>query len=270
MPRLSPKTFPRVVAGLAVAALAPRCALAGAFNQDEGRGQIIFSQMYSGAGEGYDVTGKLTSASRFQKLETSALVEYGVTDRLTAILKPSFVNWRTSGPPDASYTGPGMTEAGAQIRLAKHGSTVFAAQAMLRVPGAPDSSNLALVGATRVEQEIRGLAGHGFEIGDWSAFIDLQVGYRWRHGGPPSEWRGDFTLGARPAKDWMLLLQSFNTISASSSSTIFPKTSSSKLQASVVHDVTKTVSLQLGGFGAVAGRNALRERGLIAALWLRF
>jgi hypothetical protein len=180
------------------------------------------------------------------------------------------VNWRTSGPPDAGYTGLGTTEAGAQVRLAKFGSTVFAAQAMLRVPGAPDSSNLALVGNTRVEQEIRGLAGHGFEIAGWSAFVDLQAGYRWRHGGPPSEWRGDFTIGARPARDWLLLLQSFNTISASSSSPVFPKTSSSKLQASAVYDVTKAVSLQFGGFETVAGKNALRERGVIAALWYRF
>ena len=259
----------RVFSGALAACLCAGPALADAFNQDEGKGQIIFSQMFSSAGQGYDAAGKLTAASRFQKFETTALVEYGVADWLTAIVKPAFVNWRTSGTPDASYTGLGTTEAGVQAQVFKQGAAVFAVQGILRIPGAPDSSNLALQGATRVEQDVRALAGHGFQIAGWSSFVDAQIGYRFRHG-PPSEWRGDFTIGTRPAADWMLLLQSFNTISRSSSSAVFPSNSSSKLQASVVHDFTRTISGQIGGFETVAGKNALRERGLIAAVWLKF
>jgi hypothetical protein len=244
-------------------------ARAGAFNQEEGRGQVILTEAFSSADQGYDIGGKLTSASRFQKSDTTALIEYGFTDWLTAIVKPSFSNWRLSGPPDATYTGIGTSEIGAQAQLLKLGSSVFAVQAMARVPGSNDGNNLALQGNTHVEEELRALAGHGFQLGSWASFVDVQVGYRWRYG-PPSEWHGDVTLGTRPSDNVMLLLQSFNASSRSSTSTVFPRNSLSKLQASIVYDFTKALSGQIGAFQSIAGENALKERGLIAAVWYRF
>jgi hypothetical protein len=244
-------------------------ARAGAFNQEEGKGQVIVTGMFSTADQGYDVTGKLTAASRFQKTEANALVEYGFTSWLTGIVKPSLIDWRLSGAPSAAYTGLGTTEIGAQAQVYRQGPFAFAVQAMARIPGAPDSANLALQGNTRVEEELRALAGYGFQIGSLSSFVNAEVGYRWRDG-PPSEWHGDFTLGVRPAEKIMLMLQSFNTISAPSTSPIFPRNSLSKLQGSVVYDFTKSISGQIGAFESIAGENALKERGVIAAVWYRF
>ena len=250
-------------------ALRSHGARAGAFNQEEGKGQVIVTGMFSTADQGYDVTGKLTAASRFQKTDATALVEYGFTNWLMGIVKPSLVDWRLSGAPSASYAGLGTTEVGAQAQLYRQGPFAFAVQAMARIPGAPDSANLALQGNTRVEEELRALAGYGFQLGSWTSFANAEIGYRWRNG-PPSEWHGDFTLGVRPVEKVMLMLQSFNTISESSTSLIFPRNSLSKLQGSVVYDFTKAISGQIGVFDSIAGENALKERGVIAAVWYRF
>ena len=250
-------------------ALRAHGARAGAFNQEEGKGQVIVTGMFSTADQGYDITGKLTAASRFQKTEATALVEYGFTNWLMGIVKPSIIDWRLSGAPSAAYTGLGATEIGAQAQLYRQGPFAFAVQAMARIPGAPDSSNLALQGNTRVEEELRALAGYGFQLGSWSSFANAEIGYRWRNG-PPSEWHGDFTLGVRPVEKVMLMLQSFNTISGPSTSVIFPRNSLSKLQGSIVYDFTKAISGQIGAFESIAGENALKERGVIAAVWYRF
>ena len=283
-------------------ALRAHGARAGAFNQEEGKGQVIVTGMFSTADQGYDITGKLTAASRFQKTEATALVEAaeqprtdpehaepspspdapsGYDDSAAGMVRhaasssmkrasPNSSSPRiASGAPSAAYTGLGATEIGAQAQLYRQGPFAFAVQAMARIPGAPDSSNLALQGNTRVEEELRALAGYGFQLGSWSSFANAEIGYRWRNG-PPSEWHGDFTLGVRPVEKVMLMLQSFNTISGPSTSVIFPRNSLSKLQGSVVYDFTKAISGQIGAFESIAGENALKERGVIAAVWYRF
>ena len=259
-----------MLAAAALAGLAPTVAHAGAFNQQAGHGQVIVTTTFTQAGEAFDTIGRFSPASNFRKFETTALVEYGFTDWLTGIVKPSFDAISASGATSASYSGLGMTEIGAQARVAQFGSSVLAVQGTVRVPGSTDRSNPVLIGSTRVEEDLRVLFGHGFKVGGWDGFIDLQAGYRWRGGGPPDELRFDATLGLRPVSNWTLLLQSFNEVSQSSNSIAYPAYSLYKLQASVVHDFSKEWSAQVGFVTTVAGRSALRERGVLAAVWRRF
>ena len=231
---------------------------------------MIVTSSFSNADQGFDATGKFSPAANFRKFETTALLEYGFTDWLTAIVKPSVIDMHSSGPTSAHYGGLGMSELGLQARLLQFDSSVVAVQGSFRIPGSADKSNPVLAGSTSIEQDIRLLYGYGFKIGAWDSFVDLQIGYRFRNGGPPDEARIDATFGTRPQAQWLLLFQSFNTISRPSNSIIFPTNSAHKLQASAVYDFTKAWSAQLGLFAAVAGQNALRERGALAALWYRF
>ena len=161
---------------------------AGAFNQAEGAGQIIVATTFADAGQTYDVNGRVASAARFTKLETTALIEYGLTDWLTLLAKPALLSTNKSGPGGSNYHGLGSTELGAQVRLFKYESSVVAVQATVRIPGAPDSANIAVPrDNTRVEQDLRLMLGQSFQSGSWSSFADAQIGYRWRHGGPPGE-----------------------------------------------------------------------------------
>ena len=118
--------------------------------------------------------------------------------------------------------------------------------------------------------ESRMLAGYGFELGDWPAFVDLEVGYRYRLGvRAPDELRGDATFGIRPFKHVQLLVQDFSTISVREPDDVDPY-DYHKLQGSVVYDLSEQGSVQTGGFATTSGRNALQERGVIAAVWYRF
>ncbi len=244
--------------------------LAGAFNQQAGKGQVIVTTNFSTAGDNFGPTGKFVPASNLGKFEATALLEYGFTDWLMGIVKPSVLDLHSSGPPSTTYSGLGATEIGLQARVLQFESSVVAVQATLRVPGASNSGNPLVAGMNRTEEDLRVLFGHGFEVGGWQSFVDLQAGYRWRGGGPPDEMRIDATIGTRPVSWLMFMLQSFNTISQSSNSLVFPSVRQHKLQASVVYDFSKSWSVQLGAFANVAGRNIAAERGALLAAWYRF
>ena len=66
------------------AALLPRAADAGAWLAPEGHGQIVVSGTASSAGRAFDGSGNLQGTPRYDKQELQALMEYGVTDWLTA------------------------------------------------------------------------------------------------------------------------------------------------------------------------------------------
>jgi hypothetical protein len=252
------------------AAVMPHTASAGAWLAPEGQGQVIVTGSASAATQAFDSAGRLQSTPRYSKTELQALIEYGVTDWLTAMAIPSLQHVGIAAPVDAQRTGFGNSEFGARARVMQQDNWVLSAQATVRTPGTFDNGNPAAVGSTGFDVDLRGLFGASFVLGGLPAFVDVQLGQRFRTGGPPSEARVDLTLGLRPAQQWMLLVQQFNVISEGSGRAPFTSINYHKLQMSVVYDLTPQWSLQGGAFTTFAGRNALQENGLITGVWYRF
>jgi hypothetical protein len=148
--------------------------------------------------------------------------------------------------------------------------SVLSVQALGRIPGEHDERNLAEVGNTDPELDLRGLAGRSFQLGSWTAFIDGQLAYRIRFEEPPSEVRFDVTFGVRPYPELLFMVQSFNTFADGSAEVPFLDQREHKIELSTVWDFMPQWSVQVGGIATVAGEYALRERGVVAALWRRF
>lgn len=253
------------------AVTAPGAAFAGAWTLPEGTGQWLSSLTAATSTQYFDGTG-LASTPRYDKVEAQFLIEYGLTDRLTAIVDPGFQHIDIASPIDASRTGLGYSEFGARYEFLEADSWVFSAQATLRLPGTTDTANPAAVGYTGVGADVRALAGHNFKIGETPAFIDLEIGQREQWGGLPSEFRADATLGVKVLPQWLLLAQSFNVVSEGAGNTAYTGGSYEyyKLQLSAVYSLAPTWQLQGGGYTTYAGRNALQENGLILGVWHQF
>lgn len=252
------------------AAFAPAAACAGAWTLPEGAGQVLLNATASEATRAFDGGGHLQPTPRYSKTELQALMEYGVTDWLTAIVAPGLQRITIAPPVDAQRTGFGTSEVGARTRLMSGADWVLSGQGTLRLPGTFDTGNPAAAGYTGVEVDLRVLYGRSFSLGGWPAFVDVQLAQRFRTGGPPDETRIDLTLGVRPAARWLILAQSFNVISQGSGSALFPAYDYEKLQLSAVYDLTAQWVLQGGVFTTFAGRNALQENGLVLGVWYRF
>jgi hypothetical protein len=256
--------------GAALWVLASPCAaFAGAWTLSQGSGQAVVTDTMSTASSGFDGT-RLTPTPRYNKSELEALIEYGVTDRLTAIAAPGLQHVDIAAPTDAQRTGLGYTELGGRYRLFQTDSWVVSGQATVKVPGTNDTSNPASIGYTGAETDIRGLIGYTFALHGMPAFVELEAAERFRAGAPPNEFRVDGTFGVQVAPKWLLLGQSFNVISEGAGAAPFTRYEYYKLQLSGVFSITKALSLQLGGFTTYAGRNALQENGAVFGTWYKF
>lgn len=224
----------------------------------------------SSAGGAFDPSGVVQAAARYNKFELQGWFEYGLTDRLTAIVAPGLQHVDIAAPNDSQRTGLGYTEFGGRAALLQGNSWVASGQATMRVPGTNDTSNPAAIGYTGVETDLRALFGATFAVYGMASFVDLQLAQRFRAGAPPDELRIDATLGIRPAERWLVLAQSFNVISEGGGSPPFARYEYFKLQLSAIYALTPALSLQVGGFSTYAGRNALQENGGVLGLWYRF
>lgn len=258
----------KLILAAVLTALSPAAAHASAWTQPQGQGQIIVTGVYSNSDKGFDTDGDSVDIDDYTKIEAYALIEYGVTDDLTVMATPSFSHVEVDSGDET--TGLGYTEIGARYRLAHGGSGVLSVQGSFRIPGKKRRDSIAQIGATDSEIDLRALAGTGFKLGSREGFLDVQGGYRIRNGGPPNEFRLDATIGLRPAEKLLVLAQSFNVRSDGDGRGIFTRYRYSNLYLSAVYDVDPKWSIQFGGLATVSGRNALRERGLLAGLWRKF
>ena len=146
----------------------------------------------------------------------------------------------------------------------------LSAQAALFAPGARDATRPAQAGNTGGAAESRLLGGYNFTLGATPAFLDGELGYRLRAGGPPSEWHTDATLGLKWTPRLMGLFQLFDTVSQGAGGPMFPRWRSSIAQASLVYALDAHWSLQLGAFTTVATMNTNSQRGALVAVWRAF
>lgn len=240
-------------------------ARAQAFTQEKGHGRVITSLLWSESRKGFDDDGHTVDIADYQKTEVYFAAEYGITDDLTLLVTPSLRDVSVKDGDDSR--GLGYTDLGARYRIAKGERFVLSLQGLARFPGQKRRDILAQVGSTDMEYDLRAQAAYTFGRG---SFAILEGGYRLRAGDPPNAVNIDATLGIRAAPKLLLLASSFNAISDGAGRGVFRRYRYHNVYVSGAYDVSRHVTVQLGATGTVAGRNALRERGLLAGLWYRF
>ncbi len=259
-----------VSAGILAALAWVSPARAGAWLLPAGEGQAILSLSRSEADSGFGRGGRDPLVPDLEKTEVELLLEYGLDDETTLVFKPQMQDVTLGAPLDARRGGPGYQELGLRRLVWRDEDAVVSVQGLMRLPGARDEDDPASAGNTDADLDMRVLAGRGFAVGGMSAFVDAQLAYRARFGDPPGEIRADLTLGLRPRERLLVLLQSFNVVSDGSAAGIFEDGRYHKLQVSAVWEFADDWSVQLGAVATVAGEDALKERGVVAALWHRF
>ena len=245
-------------------------AFAGAWTLDQGTGDVIVTTTAMQSSSLFSTGSVLRPIPHYDKDESQALIEYGVTSWFTAMFTPSLQHVDIAPPFAGERTGLGYTDLGGRARIWSDASWVVSGQITLRIPGTFDNTNPAAIGYTDPEVDVRGLVGHSFKLGTMPSFVDVQVAQRFRIGGPPDEFRTDVTLGINATDKWLFLAQSFNVTSEGAGTWGYGSFGYYKLQLSAVYAVTTSVSLQLGGYSTYWGRNALQENGLVVGAWYKF
>jgi protein XagA len=249
----------------------PQQLCAGAWLAEQGRGQIIFSSGLTDSTQRFDRKGKARPADRFVKQEGMTAVEYGLHEHLTLMggLGTGRSVFLFADEPVAisAYTGT----IGMRTKLWAGSGAILSTQATLTGRTERAAPSRLRLMEPRLEGDVRLLAGYGFAMGSMTGFGEVQTGYRWRSGGHADELRVDATLGIRPAPFLLLLVQSFNTLALARDRRFnLPAPHQHKLHISAVADVTERMSVQIGVFASIRGRESLKERGAMLAVWRKF
>lgn len=170
-----------------------------------------------------------------------------------------------AGIPDAAH-GLAASEAGARLRVWQGGQAIASVQLSVILPGGGENVADRPLGDGGLGAEARLLAGYSPRQ---AVFVEVQPAYRWRDDGFLDEARLDLTAGWRPRPDMLLMVQGFSTWSASDPIIGQRHFAQHKVQASAGF-VTRFGELHIGGYFTPAGRNAIDERAVFAALWQRF
>lgn len=263
--------YPPICAAAAILALLPLEAWAGAWTLPAGEGQAIATVAAASASSRFTTDRDSEETARFDKAEGNVLVEYGLTDAVTARARLEAEMLSFSDQPENDKAGLGFADVGARVRVLQRGSLVGSLEGTVRLGSASDVPGYEPDGRRYVsEYEARALAGYGFTAAGYAVFVNGEVAYRVRDGLGPDEVRVDLTAGARPREDTLVLVQSFSTIGLERPETAVLGHEGHKLQLSGVYDLGDAVSVQAGAFSSVAGRDTLEERGGFAAVWYRF
>ena len=249
---------------LALGALAPAQAFAGAWVQPKGKGQAIVKYERLSADSGFDASGEerdLPGERRDAALVLFA--EYGASDRLTLQLK---ADWQDGEDAFVDYNGRGPIEIGATWQVWRDDRNAVSLYGGYAQAGEGRNAGYAQPGVGEHDWEARVSVGRslgemGARWGMDGSFIELQAARRLRDG-LPDETRIDATAGARIGRDWMVLGQAFGGAADGGARWL-------SLETSVVRDFGGW-SVQAGWRQTVAGREAAIARGPVLALWRRF
>lgn len=254
-----------LAAVLAAAALLPGPAAAGAWTREKGTGVVIATGSFSRGDSAFDENGRPQPVPDYRKFELTNHLEYGLTPWFTGVLRAEL---RSAVEEAVLKESVAAGSAGARVRLIKAPKWVFSAE-LTALSGDFDTIGLGEDGdAPGLDSRL--LFGYGTSVWSLPVYADVQAAYRWRAEDTPDEARIDLTLGVKPGERWEVIGQAFNVVALEAQDTTGEGYRYHKLQLSLVRRMSERVSLQLGGFGVVAGRNALREYGGLAALWYDF
>jgi hypothetical protein len=260
-------------AALVLGLLLPGAAHAAAWTQRHGEWQAIAGTIFSDATHSYDNGGSASYPERFQRLLFTSDTEYGLTDRVTLLLRTETANVHLRNAGVLTNALDNAVEGGVRWRMARPHwlaqDDVLSLEVTGRKAGAFNFAYSANANAGGEDAGARLLYGSGFKLFRRNAFIDLEAGYRWVSMPRPDQFVADATGGLWLTPRWMLMLQSFNMVSGAATLPYVPFRIH-KLEASLVWRVSRRLSLQGGAFFTPMGRNALDERGVQLSLWSNF
>lgn len=245
-------------------------ARASPWNAPAGTGFLSLDAEGTGGAAYFDGKGVLTPTRSYGKTEASAYVEYGLTDSLMFVARPSFDLVSLGAPGGGTYRGLGAASVGAQYQALVFGPAALAVQGSVSRPGTISRADPAEIGNTAREADLRALGGLSFALGPYRAFLDVQQAYRFRSGGAAPQWHSDVTVGIRPTPRLLLMALSVTVLPLGAGTPWFPSARASKVGVEAVYGLTAAWSVTLRATTTVYGRDALRERGLAAGLWYRF
>jgi len=236
-------------------------AWAGAWPMKAGEGLAILKYEDQRADTGFGPDGVEVEIARRRDQALSLYGEYGLTDRLTLQSKAALTRGHDTF---VDYEGLGAVELGLRYALLHTDRSAVSLYLGAARDGAGRNAGYAAPGQGDADLEARLLGGTSGQWRRMQGFAELQVA-RLRRSGLADETRVDVTAGLRPARRWLLMVQTF---AGQADSRPF-RSRWCKSEISLTRDLGAW-SLQAGWRQTMLGRETPADRGPVLAVWRRF
>lgn len=210
-------------------------------------------------------SGPNATQNALEKVDWGLYFIYGLTDGLSVGLGQGFARLEDKrNGTTTTTTGFGATGLFVMKRIAQGKGGILSIQPRVDLPLLYDVDDRPVLGPVKADAEIRLLYGNGFGLGKTRGFVSANFGgSAWRAGA--DELRYDLTVGVDAGPKVLLMGQAFNVAAFESGEVAY---SATKLGASAVFRVSKTVGIQAGYYGGVSGKNTARERTYSVGVWV--
>lgn len=204
-----------------------------------------------------------------EKFGIKPYMAYGLTNRLTMGLGSETQLIRSGLESDRAVRTDGVmnTELFLRGRLRDQDWFTISVQDILRLPGQDTAPGL-----TQADSSLRVQYGRSGRIGGGSWTSAVKGGFHPSLNHAPDKLQTDLVFGWQPADRWQFTAQSINSVALDNGGATGPVPSgidSSKGQLSVTRNLSKSVSLQVGGWQMVSGGSG-QPHGFDAIVWLRY
>ena len=142
----------------------------------------------------------------FSKTEARLYLEYGLTDRYTAILNFPWKRQEKGSPSDLSDSGVGDIEIGLRRRLWNRGSEAAAVQLVFGIPAGYDDRIPVALGSGNRYADLRYVWGRSWPLRGGYGYVNLEFGYRAFDDDEPNQFRMDGILYAPLSPSWGMQL----------------------------------------------------------------
>jgi hypothetical protein len=228
---------------------------------EDGKTQAIFKYESESADEAFDPNGIVVPIAPQDEESVSLFVEHGFTSRVTLQGK---LGWTRGTGPFTEFDGRGPIDLGARYALFRGPRTVVSIYAGVTFPGEGRNAWYAEPGAGEMDVEVRFLAGRSGSLWRRHLFGEVQLA-RIAREGLPEETRVETTVGWHPARNWLLLAQTYaGRAEAEPVAPIWLKS-----EVSVVRDIGDW-RLQAGWRNSALGVETPVAGGPVLAVWRTF
>jgi hypothetical protein len=254
-----------VTAALAInLAISLRAHAAGSPVPEDGQLRINTSRQAAADDKSFGAFGP-----QWEKFGIKPYLEYGLADRITMGLGSETQFVRSGLASDRAVRTDGFmnTEFFLRGRLREQDWYTISVQDILQLPGQDKARAL-----TQDDSSLRLQYGRTGKIGNGIWTSVLKGGFHPSVNHVPDKLQTDLILGWRPAERWQFTAQSLNTVALDNGGiggTVPSGIDSSKGQLSVTRNLSKSVSLQVGGWQTVSGGSG-QPHGFDAIVWLRY
>lgn len=244
-------------------------AVAGAWNQRAGEGQVISTSSWSQASRIFTDDYDTDSLRSFSKTESRLYIEQGVTDWLTVVGNGGFqsLDFRDT---DSRFEYEGLDDIELGVQVKTYARQGLATSLRLSYVFDNDIDNRAvdvIGGGDQVE--LRALIGQSREtlIGDF--FYDAQLALRSETLDRVDGVQSALTVGYKPTERWLAMMQSYanHANDQQEDGFIAPEQFQLSINLSLARQYKPGRYIQIGAGRTVLGRNIVQENSLFIGIW---